>query len=72
VFLTCMFELMNYPETVSIKIKRTQIMKNNNFETSFEVFAVFALSNEEMITVRGGGEGEGEPQPGTVPTPIKI
>jgi hypothetical protein len=45
-------------------------MKNNKFETSFEVFAVFALSNEEMITVRGGNEGD--PQPGTVPTPIKI
>jgi hypothetical protein len=47
-------------------------MKTRNFETSFDSFAVFALSNEEMIAVRGGNDGEGGP--GTNPTtpPVKI
>jgi hypothetical protein len=47
-------------------------MKTKNFETSFDSFAEFTLSNEEMITVRGGADGEGGPT--TVPTvpPVKI
>lgn len=45
-------------------------MKNKNFETSIDVFAAFALSNEEMITVRGGEEGN--PSGGTLPPPIKV
>jgi hypothetical protein len=61
---------MNYPELVSMKLKRTQIMKTKNLETSFDIFAVFALSNEEMITVRGGNDGG----PGSNPVvpPVKI
>jgi len=45
-------------------------MKTKNLETSFDIFAVYSLTNEEMISVRGGDSGE----PGTiVPTPpIKI
>lgn len=45
-------------------------MKNNLFETSLEALAMFALSNEEMITVRGGEDG-GPVNP-TVPNPVKI
>lgn len=41
-----------------------------NFETSFDIFAMFALSNEEMISVRGGLEGE--PTPTTPVPPVKI
>jgi hypothetical protein len=43
-------------------------MKTQNFETNFDIFASYALSNDEMITVRGGGE----PTPTTPPPPIKI
>jgi hypothetical protein len=43
-------------------------MKTKNFETSFDLLSVFALSNDEMISVRGGGE----PVPTTPPIPIKI
>jgi len=45
-------------------------MKNNIIETSFDVLAMFALSNEEMITVRGGEDGG--PGNGTIPPPVKI
>jgi len=45
-------------------------MKNMNFETSFDIFAMCALSNDEMISVRGGNDGE--PVPSTPPPPIKI
>ncbi len=45
-------------------------MKTKNSETSFDIFAVYALSTEEMITVRGGGNGE-LPLIPTTP-PIKI
>lgn len=31
-------------------------MKTKNTETSFDIFEVYALTNEEMITVRGGGD----------------
>ena len=31
-------------------------MKTKNLETSFDIFAVYALTNEEMISVRGGEE----------------
>jgi hypothetical protein len=45
-------------------------MKTKNFETSIDSFAVYALSSEEMITVRGGNEGG----PGSNPVvpPVKI
>ena len=38
-------------------------MKTLNFEKTNDIFAEFALSNEEMINVRGGGE------PIVLPTP---
>ncbi|MGD0581595.1 MAG: hypothetical protein ABR974_01470 [Bacteroidales bacterium] len=44
-------------------------MKTKNTETSFDIFAVYALTNEEMITVRGGGDDL--PTYPTAP-PIKI
>jgi hypothetical protein len=65
-----MFELMNYPEINQCKTKRTMTMKNNLIETGLEVLEMFALSNEEMITVRGGEDGG--PGNGTIPNPIKI
>jgi hypothetical protein len=63
---------LNYPELVSIKLKRTQIMKTKNFEISFDSFAVFALTNEEMITVRGGGDDAGGPVTNPTNPPVKI
>jgi hypothetical protein len=45
-------------------------MKTKILETTFEVFATFALSNDEMISVRGGDDGEPVPSP-PLP-PIKI
>ena len=45
-------------------------MKTHNFDTNFDIFVVFALSNDEMITVRGGNDGE--PTPTTPPPPIRI
>jgi len=47
-------------------------MKTKNFETSFDSFAVFALSNEEMMTVRGGTEGEGGPVSTPVVPPVRV
>lgn len=45
-------------------------MKNNLTETSFDALTMFALSNEEMITIRGGEDGgPGNP---TIPNPVKI
>lgn len=41
-------------------------MKTLDFEKTVDIFAEFALSNEEMINVRGG---DGDP---TVPPPVKI
>jgi hypothetical protein len=39
---------------------------------NFDIFEVYQLTNEEMISVRGGNEGDGEPT-GSVPTlPIKL
>jgi hypothetical protein len=43
-------------------------MKTRNFETSFEIFAGFELSDEEMIVVRGGDAGD----PAPLPPPVKI
>jgi hypothetical protein len=43
-------------------------MKDKNFEISFDILAMFALSNEEMICVRGGGD----PTPTPPPPPFKI
>ena len=45
-------------------------MKTLNFKKTEDIFAKFALSNEEMINVRGGGEGEPILKP-PVP-PVKI
>jgi hypothetical protein len=45
-------------------------MKSMNFETSFDILAMFVLSNDEMISVRGGSTGEPTPTP-PIP-PIKI
>lgn len=59
---------MNYPELVSIL--KTETMKTLNFKKTENTFAKFALSNEEMINVRGGGEGEPIIKP-PVP-PVKI
>jgi hypothetical protein len=46
-------------------------MKTLNFKETREIFAEFALSNEEMIYVRGGGD-EGEPILILMPPTIKI
>ena len=45
-------------------------MKTKNLETSFDIFADYALTSEEMISVRGGDAGD----PGTIvpPPPVKI
>jgi hypothetical protein len=38
---------------------------------NFDILEVYQLTNEEMISVRGGGESDGDPTP-TVPViPIK-
>ncbi len=44
-------------------------MKTLNFETTKGIFDEFVLTNEEMITVRGG---ELDPTPSPMPPPIKI
>ena len=44
-------------------------MKILNFELTNDIFNEFALSNEEMIYVRGGG---GDPIAIPTPPPIKI
>ena len=62
---------MNYPELVSIL--KSKIMKTLNFEKTREFFAEFALSNYEMINVRGGrSESEGVPIVLPPVPPIKI
>lgn len=45
-------------------------MKTKNLETSFDIFAVYTLTAEEMISVRGGDAGD----PGTIvpPPPVKL
>jgi hypothetical protein len=44
-------------------------MKTLNFETTKSIFDEFALSNEEMINVRGG---DLDPLPTPTKPPIKI
>ncbi|MEI6049518.1 MAG: hypothetical protein WCS03_11515 [Bacteroidota bacterium] len=44
-------------------------METLNFELTVDIFNKFALSNEEMIYVRGG---EGEPIIKPNPPPVKI
>jgi hypothetical protein len=44
-------------------------MKTKNNETSFDIFAVYALTNEEMTSVRGG---ESDPIIQPTAPPIKI
>ena len=46
-------------------------MKTLNFERTNELFAEYAMSNEEMIMVRGG-KGEGVPTVLPPVPPIKI
>jgi len=46
-------------------------MKTLNYEKTKEIFAEFALSDDEMIKVRGG-DGEGNPIILPNPPPIKI
>jgi len=38
---------------------------------NFDIFDVYQLTNEEMISVRGGGQGDPTPTP-PLPPPIKI
>jgi hypothetical protein len=45
-------------------------MKTKNSETSFDIFAVYSLTNEEMTAVRGGDAGDPVINPTT--PPIKI
>jgi len=45
------------------------IMKNLNFEKTFDIFCEFALSVEEMTFVRGGEDGN-DSKPGT--DPVKV
>jgi len=48
-------------------------MKTLNFQLTTDIFNEFALSNEEMIYVRGGGSvEESDPIIKTVPPPIII
>jgi hypothetical protein len=52
---------MNYKlSRLSINIKMTD-MKTENSKMAIDNFNKFALSNEEMINIRGGECGEGEP-----------
>lgn len=44
-------------------------MKTKETEKNFDALAMFAMTNEEMITVRGGGEDGG---PGTIPPPPPV
>jgi len=39
---------------------------------NFDIFEVYQLTNEEMISVRGGGDSDGDPIPTPPPIPIKI
>jgi hypothetical protein len=45
-------------------------MKNKNFETNFDVLAKFTLTNDEMISIRGGDDGE--PTPVAPPPPLVL
>jgi len=48
-------------------------MKTLNFEQTRNIFEEYVLSNEEMISVRGGdGDGEGEPTLPPANPPVKI
>jgi hypothetical protein len=44
-------------------------MKTLNFEMNFDIFAENVLSNEEMISIKGG---DGDPVPSPPPPPMKI
>jgi hypothetical protein len=44
------------------------IMKTLNFE----IFEIYQLTNEEMISVRGGNDGEGDPVPLPPPPPVRL
>jgi hypothetical protein len=39
---------------------------------NLDIFEIYQLTNEEMISVRGGGDNEGDPQPLPPTPPIKI
>jgi hypothetical protein len=51
------------------KYKKKKIMKTLNFESTKSIFDEFVLTNEEMITVRGGDR---DPAPFPATPPIKI
>jgi hypothetical protein len=59
---------MNYSDLVSILKNKT--MESLNFKKTENIFTKFALTSEEMINVRGGGQGEPIIIPPT--PPIKI
>ncbi|MCA1755839.1 MAG: hypothetical protein LC649_00035 [Bacteroidales bacterium] len=42
-------------------------MKTTIKETAFDIFNEYVLSNEEMITVRGG---DGDPEKGSIVPPV--
>lgn len=48
---------------------KKRIMKTLNFKKTNDIFSGFALSNEEMINVRGG---HGDPIVIPNPPPVKI
>jgi hypothetical protein len=54
-----------------MKSKRIQIMKTKNTEFSFDILKDFALTNEEMNAVRGGGT-DYTPDSNPTSPPIKI
>ena len=45
-------------------------MKNKTFKSDFDIFVKFALSCDEMISIRGGFDGEPVPVP--PPPPLVI
>jgi len=49
------------PVKVFINIKKKQAMKNKELKKDFDFYAVFELTEEEMIVIRGGDGGPGDP-----------
>jgi hypothetical protein len=39
---------------------------------NFDIFEIYQLTNEEMISVRGGDANDGDPTPMPPPPPIKV
>jgi hypothetical protein len=55
----------------NINIKTTD-MKTRNSKVEIDNFSKYALSNEEMMNIRGGDSGQGDPIVKTTPPPIII